>query len=194
MQSAQLNKVSLKLKAELWKKITEAIKVKLWNYVSVICATLKDEQWQRQDHVFRSKELHFTKGVVQILFMVTNKRKKTNKNKKQWLAGYYVLSQFDIRGICLYILVILYICIYLYISCILALSSKMETFLNSSFANTFFQRSFSFSFLYFIIFSWHICTANLSFKCLCWHIQVASASRWWKHQQDPCTCSRNANT
>lgn len=29
MQSAQLNKVSLKLKAELLKKITEAIKVKL---------------------------------------------------------------------------------------------------------------------------------------------------------------------
>lgn len=73
----------------------------------VICATLEDEQRQRQARVFRSKELHFTKGVVQILFMVTNKRKK---KKKQWLAGCYVLSQFDIR---VYILVLLYIHPYL---------------------------------------------------------------------------------
>lgn len=163
----------------------------------VICATLEDEQRQRQDRVFRSKELHFTKGVVQILFMVTNKRKK-----KKTVAG-WMLRFVSIWHPCLYIGNTVYTSISIYISC--ALSSKIETFLNSSFADTFFQRSFLFSFLYFIIFSWHICTADLSFKWLRWHIHAfldklpqpavgGSISRTHVHVHETQTCNPLLNS
>lgn len=101
------------------------------------------------------------------------KGKKT-QNKTKTVAGWMLrfVSIWHPWHPFLYIGNTVYTSIYIYISCIFALSSKMETFLNSSFANTFFQRSFLFSFLYFIIFSWHICTADFSFKCLCWHIHA----------------------